>query len=117
MLLCTQSPDYFLPTSACLVQERLGPPGSVGALDFNLGCSGYVYGLGLAKGLVETGQARKVLLLTAETYSKFLDPADNGVRTIFGRCRGRHARRRRPSRRSDPSDRSCSAPTAAAPTS
>jgi 3-oxoacyl-[acyl-carrier-protein] synthase III len=84
ILLCTQSPDYFLPTTACLVQERLGIPTSAGALDFNLGCSGFVYGLGLCQGLVATGQARHILLLTAETYSKFIHPNDRGVRTIFG---------------------------------
>jgi 3-oxoacyl-[acyl-carrier-protein] synthase-3 len=84
LLFCTQSPDYFLPTTACLVQQRLGLPTSCGALDFNLGCSGYVYGLSLAKGLIETGQADNVLLITAETYSKFLHPKDKGVRTIFG---------------------------------
>jgi len=84
LLLCTQSPDYFLPTTACLVQQRLELSRKTGALDFNLGCSGFVYGLGLAKGLIETGQARKVLLLTAETYSKFINPADRSVRTIFG---------------------------------
>jgi 3-oxoacyl-[acyl-carrier-protein] synthase III len=84
VLLCTQSPDYFLPTTACLLQDRLGIPTSAGALDFNLGHSGYVYGLGLAKGLIETGQARRVLLITAETYSKFLHRADKGVRMIFG---------------------------------
>jgi 3-oxoacyl-[acyl-carrier-protein] synthase-3 len=84
VLLCTQSPDYLLPTTACLVQERLGLPTAAGALDFNLGCSGFVYGLGLAKGLVETGQAAQVLLLTAETYSKFLHPTDRSVRALFG---------------------------------
>jgi 3-oxoacyl-[acyl-carrier-protein] synthase-3 len=84
ILLCTQSPDYFLPTTACLLQDRLGIPTTAGALDFNLGCSGFVAGLGLAKGLVETGQAARVLLLTAETYSKFLHPQDKSVRTIFG---------------------------------
>ena len=84
LLFCTQSPDYFLPTTACLVQNRLGIPTSAGALDFNLGCSGFIYGLGLAKGLVETGQARNVLLITAETYSKFINPRDKSVRTIFG---------------------------------
>jgi 3-oxoacyl-[acyl-carrier-protein] synthase III len=84
LLLCTQSPDYFLPTTACLMQHRLGLPTHVGALDFNLGCSGYVYGLSLAKGLIETGQARNVLLVTAETYSKFIDPEDRTVRTLFG---------------------------------
>lgn len=84
LLFCTQSPDYFLPTSACLIQSRLQLPITAGALDFNLGCSGFVYGLGLAKGLVETGQAQSVLLITAETYSKFIDPADRSVRTLFG---------------------------------
>jgi 3-oxoacyl-[acyl-carrier-protein] synthase-3 len=84
VLLCTQSPDYFLPTTACLIQDRLGIPTAAGALDFNLGCSGYVYGLGLAEGLIATGQASRVLLLTAETYSKFLNPRDRSVRTIFG---------------------------------
>ena len=84
VLLCTQSPDYFLPTTACLVQDRLGIPRSAGALDYNLGCSGYIYGLGLAEGLIASGQAASVLLLTAETYSKFLHPEDRSVRTIFG---------------------------------
>src|SRR5579875_1253745 len=76
LLLCTQSPDYFLPTTACLVQDRLGIPTTAGALDFNLGCSGFVYGLGLAEGLIASGQSQKLLLLTAETYSKFLHPRD-----------------------------------------
>jgi 3-oxoacyl-[acyl-carrier-protein] synthase-3 len=84
ILFCTQSPDYFLPTTACVMQQRLGIPTSAGALDFNLGCSGYVYGLGLAKALVETGQATNVLLVTAETYSKFIHPQDKSVRTLFG---------------------------------
>jgi 3-oxoacyl-[acyl-carrier-protein] synthase III len=84
LLLCTQSPDYFLPTTACLLQTRLGLRKSCAALDFNLGCSGFVYGLGLAKGLVESGQARNVLLLTADTYSKFIHPQDRSVRTLFG---------------------------------
>lgn len=84
ILFCTQSPDYLLPTTACLLQDRLGIPRTAGALDFNLGCSGFVYGLGLAKGLIATGQASKVLLLTADTYSKYLGQSDKSVRTIFG---------------------------------
>ena len=84
ILLCTQSPDYFLPTSACMVQDRLGLPKSVGALDFNLGCSGYVYGLALAKGLIFAGIARNILLVTSEAYTKHIHPADKGNRTIFG---------------------------------
>ncbi len=84
ILLCTQSPDYILPTTACLLQSRLGIPTTAGALDFNLGCSGFVYGLSLAKGLVETGQARNLLLIMAETYSKHINPEDRTVRLIFG---------------------------------
>ena len=84
VILCTQSPDYFLPTSACLIQHRLGLRTDIGAFDFNLGCSGYVYGLAIAKGLVAGGIARCVLLLTAETYNKHLHPRDKGNRTIFG---------------------------------
>jgi len=84
LLFCTQSPDYFLPTTACLLQARLGIPTSAGALDFNLGCSGYVYGLGLAKGLILAEDATNVLLITAETYSKFIHPKDKSNRTIFG---------------------------------
>jgi len=74
----------FLPTSACLIQNRLGLSTSCGALDFNLGCSGFVYGLSLAKGLIAGGIAKNVLLLTAETYSKYIHPKDKGNRTIFG---------------------------------
>lgn len=84
ILLCTQSPDYILPTTACIIQDKLGIPTSAGALDFNLGCSGYIYGLGLAKGLVFAGIAKNILLLTSETYSKFIHPKDKSNLTIFG---------------------------------
>jgi 3-oxoacyl-[acyl-carrier-protein] synthase III len=84
LLYCTQSPDYFLPATACTLQHRLGLPTRCGALDFNLGCSGFVYGLALAKGLIETAAARVVLLLTADTYTKYIHPQDRGTRTIFG---------------------------------
>ncbi|MBN2217089.1 MAG: ketoacyl-ACP synthase III [Pirellulales bacterium] len=84
LLYCTQSPDYFLPTSACILQDRLGLSKGVGALDFNLGCSGYIYGLFLAKQFIETGAARNVLLITADTYTKYIHPRDRSVRPIFG---------------------------------
>jgi 3-oxoacyl-[acyl-carrier-protein] synthase-3 len=84
LLLCTQTPDYPLPTTACLMQQRLGLETCCGALDFNLGCSGFVYGLALANGLIGSGAARRVLLVTAETYSKYIDEADRSLRTIFG---------------------------------
>jgi len=84
LLLCTQSPDYFLPTTACLLQQRLNLSTGIGALDFNLGCSGFVYGLGLANGLIEGNMAKNVLLITSETYSKFIHPKDKSNLTIFG---------------------------------
>ena len=84
VLLCTQSGDYFLPSSACLLQDRLGLSTHCGALDFNLGCSGYEYGLAMAKGLIAADVAHNVLLLTAETYTKYIHPKDKGNRTIFG---------------------------------
>ena len=84
LLFCTQTPDYPLPTTACLMQDRLGLRTSCGALDFNLGCSGYVYGLSLADGLIRGGTARRVLLVTAETYSKYIHKTDRSLRTIFG---------------------------------
>ena len=84
LLFCTQTPDYPLPTTACLVQDRLGIPTSAGALDYNLGCSGFVYGLALADGLIRAESAERVLLVTAETYSKYIHASDRSLRTIFG---------------------------------
>jgi 3-oxoacyl-[acyl-carrier-protein] synthase-3 len=84
VLFCTQSPDYYLPASACILQNRLGLSHEIGALDFNQGCSGFIYGLSLAKGLLSAGIAKNILLLTGETYSKRLHPKDKGNRSIFG---------------------------------
>ena len=84
ILVCTQSPDYLLPTTACIIQDRLGISKSAGALDFNLGCSGYVYGLALAKGLIAAGIAKNILFITSETYSKYINEKDKSNRTIFG---------------------------------
>lgn len=84
VMLCTQSSDYFLPSTACILQNRLGIPTSAGAFDYNLGCSGCVYGMAMAKGLIAGGIAKNVLLLTAETYQKYLHPSDKSNRSIFG---------------------------------
>ena len=84
ILFCTQSPDYHFPTTACILQDRLGLRKNIGALDFNLGCSGFVYGLSIAKGLIATGAAQNILLVTAETYTKYLRKSDKSNRTIFG---------------------------------
>lgn len=84
LLLCTQSPDYFLPSTSCLLQNRLGLRTDIGAFDYNLGCSGCIYGMAVAKGLITAGIAKNVLLLTAETYTKYLHPSDKSNRSIFG---------------------------------
>lgn len=84
LLLCTESPDYFLPPTACILQNKLGIPTSAGAFDYNLGCSGCVYGFAIAKGLIAAGITKNVLLLTAETYNKYLHPQDKSNRSIFG---------------------------------
>jgi 3-oxoacyl-[acyl-carrier-protein] synthase-3 len=84
VLFCTQSPDYPMPPNACLLQSRLGLPRNIAALDYSLACSGYIYGLYMAKALVHSGMARQVLLVTADTYSKWMHPDDRGPITLFG---------------------------------
>lgn len=84
IILCTQSPDYFLPSTACVLQHRLGLRTDIGAFDYNLGCSGFVYGLAIAKSFIASGVANSVLLITSETYSKHLNQNDLANRTIFG---------------------------------
>lgn len=84
LIVCTQSSDYKLPTTACLVQERLHLKRDVGAFDINLGCSGFVYALSIAKGLIAGKMAKNVLLIMSETYSKYIHPKDYSVRTLFG---------------------------------
>lgn len=84
VLLCTQSPDYKLPTTACIVQDRLGLRKNIGAMDINLGCSGFVYTLAAAKGLVAAGVAKNVLIITSESYTKYIHEYDKSTRTIFG---------------------------------
>ena len=84
LLLCTQSSEYRLPSTSCLLHERLGLPKTAGALSFDHGCSGFIYGLSIAKGLIVGGMAKNVLLVTAEAYTKFIAPEDKSTRTIFG---------------------------------
>ena len=66
------------------MQDRLGLRKNIGAIDFNLGCSGFVYGLAFAKGLIAGGIAKSILLVTSETYTKHIHPDDKGNRSIFG---------------------------------
>jgi 3-oxoacyl-[acyl-carrier-protein] synthase III len=84
LILCTQSPDYFLPTTACVLQDKLKLRTDICAYDFNLGCSGFIYGLAMAKSFIKTGIASSTLLITSETYSKFINPNDLALKTVFG---------------------------------
>lgn len=84
LIFVTQSPDYHLPTTACTIQTRLGLSNRLTAIDVNLGCNGFVAGLSLAKAVIVAGQAKNVLLLTGETYSKYMHERDKSNRTIFG---------------------------------
>jgi 3-oxoacyl-[acyl-carrier-protein] synthase III len=84
IILCTQSPDYILPTSACILQNSLGLKNEIGAFDINLGCSGFIYGLGIAKSFIISGIAKSVLLITADTYSKHIHKKDKANRILFG---------------------------------
>ncbi len=84
LIVVTQTPDYCLPQVSALVQDRLGLPSSVAALDINLGCSGYVYGLSVAQGMMEANGFDNAILITAETYSKIIDQKDRATAPLFG---------------------------------
>ncbi|GAB4134537.1 MAG: ketoacyl-ACP synthase III [Bacteroidia bacterium] len=76
--------DYFLPPTSCVVHERLGLQKSCGTIDFNHGCSAYVYGLGIAKGFITTSGVKRVLYLTSSVLTKRFHPKDKSSRYIFG---------------------------------
>jgi 3-oxoacyl-[acyl-carrier-protein] synthase III len=84
LILCTQSPEYFLPTTACLLQNKLGLSKNIAAFDINQGCSGFIYGLAIGKAFIASGMAHNILLITSDTYSKYLNPKDKSTRSIFG---------------------------------
>ena len=84
VLFCTQSTEYYLPSSACILQDKLGLRTDIGAFDYNLGCSGFIYGLAMAKSFIQSGIANNILLITSETYTKHIHAKDKSNRTIFG---------------------------------
>lgn len=84
LIVCTESPDYVMPPNATLLQHRLGLAKSVAAFDYTLACSGYVYGLAICKAFIEAGILENILLVTCDTYSKYIRPDDRGARTLFG---------------------------------
>lgn len=84
IIFCTQSEDYILPPNSCILHKMLELPEDVLAFDFNLACSGYIYGLMLARGLIFSGAAKNVILVNADTYSKYIGKKDRSTRVLFG---------------------------------
>lgn len=84
VLFCSQSPDYHLPSTACIIQNELDIPTNCGAFDYDLGCSGFVYGLSIAKGFLLGGMCKNILLLTGDTIQMYINKEDKGNRMLFG---------------------------------
>jgi 3-oxoacyl-[acyl-carrier-protein] synthase III len=84
LILVTQTQDYVMPSTSCILQHQLGLPETCAAFDVNLGCSAYVYGMWLSNSLLQSKACRRILLLTGETPSKFVDPHDRATALIFG---------------------------------
>lgn len=84
LIFVSQTPDFILPATACMLHGRLGLASSCAAFDVNLGCSGYVYGLWLACQMVQCGGARRVLLLVGDTGTRLVSPQDRAVALLFG---------------------------------
>jgi 3-oxoacyl-[acyl-carrier-protein] synthase-3 len=83
LILGTTTPDVIFPSTACLVQHRLGI-GECGAFDVNAACSGFIYALSIATQFIEAGAARKVLVIGAETLTRMLDWSDRSTCVLFG---------------------------------
>jgi 3-oxoacyl-[acyl-carrier-protein] synthase-3 len=83
IILCTVTPDMLFPSTACLVQERLGATGAWG-FDLVAACSGFLYGITVAAHLVRAGTHRKVLVIGADTMSRILDYTDRTTCILFG---------------------------------
>ena len=84
LIFCTQSPDYIMPPNSCVLHGKLGLRSEVLAFDITLACSGYIYGLRLADSLIQSGAARRVLLATADTYTRYIHAGDRATRCLFG---------------------------------
>jgi|TARA_Y100000310_G_C20605494_1_gene775265 3-oxoacyl-[acyl-carrier-protein] synthase-3 len=84
IIYCTQSPDYIMPSNSFLLHDYLNLEDSVFAFDFNHACTGYIYCLAMANAFVKAGMAREILLVTADTYSKYINNKDRSTRVLFG---------------------------------
>ena len=86
LVFVSQSPDYFLPATACILQDKLKLPKTCAAFDVNQGCAGYVYGLWIAFSLVESRACSRVLLLEGDGLSRLADQDNRVITPIFGDC-------------------------------
>lgn len=84
LILVTQSPDYFLPSSSCMAHKWLGLSDHCAAFDVGLGCSGFPYGLYLAATMLNSGGQQRILMLHGETPSRFPGPDDHATTLLFG---------------------------------
>ena len=83
LLFVTQSPDYFLPSSSCIIQNRVSLKTTTKCFDINLGCSGFIYALSMAAAYIKSGFSDNVLIVCADTYSRYIDKNDRTNRPIF----------------------------------
>ncbi|MES2330083.1 MAG: ketoacyl-ACP synthase III [Bacteroidota bacterium] len=84
IIYCTQSPDYIMPSNSFLLQKHFGLSEKAFAFDFNHACTGYIYGLMMAQSFIRSEMASRLLLINADTYSKYINPQDRSTRVLFG---------------------------------
>ena len=84
IIYCTQSPDYIMPSNSFLLHKHFGLKDEIFAYDFNHACTGYIYCLAMANAFVKAGMSREILLVNADTYSKYINPKDRSTRVLFG---------------------------------
>ncbi len=84
LIFCTQSNDYIMPPNSSILHGVLNLSEDVFAYDFNLACSGFVYGLSMAHGLIVGGITKNILLVNADTYSKYINKKDRSTKVLFG---------------------------------
>jgi 3-oxoacyl-[acyl-carrier-protein] synthase-3 len=83
IIFCSEAFDYIAPSTACILQDRIGLRTDIGAIDLPYGCSGYLYGIGMANALLSSGMATKVLFITSDTPSKVIDESNFELRSLF----------------------------------
>lgn len=84
IIYCTQSPDYIMPSNSFLLQRHFKLNESAFAFDFNHACTGYIYALMMANSFIRSGAASHLLVINADTYSRYINPKDRSTRVLFG---------------------------------